>query len=348
MEERRASLISPQIQEIMQSPQKEERIRELFANMHPYDIFVLCEDLKAAEIAECIRALGVETGIELFQEFPDDRKKEIFDCFPKAWMTDILEWMAPDERADFVSSLSEERMEAILPLVARAERIDIKKLMEYEEETAGAIMTTDYASLPPQITVKEAIEKIKLQAFDRETIYYIYVIDAGRKLLGFVTLKDVLVASSSSRIEDIMNKNVISARVDEDKEEVAKRLSDYDFLAIPIVNPAGSLVGIVTVDDVVDVVIEESTEDIYKYGAAGEYIDYHKANPFHVARQRAFWLLLLIFVSFISAWVLQKKFRTAGGGGGPEFFYPALAGSRGERRDPVLHGRDPRSGHGQH
>ncbi|MCA9408273.1 MAG: magnesium transporter [Candidatus Omnitrophica bacterium] len=326
---KRGSIINPEIQAVLSSSNRKEGIKKLFADMHPYDIFVLCEDLDNTQIAECIRALGVPAGIELFEQFDDDRRKEIFSCFSGEWMADILEEMSHDERADFVKNLSPEKMEEILPLVARAERIDIKKLIEYKEGTAGSILTTDYASLPPNISVKEAIEKIKLQAFNRETIYYIYVIDSDRKLLGFVSLRDILVAPSQKLIEDIMHKNVISANVNDDKEEVANKLSDYNFLAIPIVDNDERLVGIVTVDDVVDVVIEETTEDIYKYGAAGEYIDYMKANPFNVARQRAFWLLFLIIVGSVSAFILQKNTYLLETVVALSFFTPLLLGAGG-------------------
>jgi len=192
--QRRGSLITPQIREILNSSDKTEKIKEFFTGMHPYDIIVLCENLEDYQVAECIKALGIPTGIEVFEEFDDKRKKAIFDCFSKEWMADILEEMAPDERADFVKYLSEEKMEEILPLVARAERNDIKKLIKYEEGTAGSILTTDYAYLGQTLTVKEAIERLKLQAFDRETIYYVYVIDDDRCLLGFVSLKDLIVA----------------------------------------------------------------------------------------------------------------------------------------------------------
>jgi len=305
--EKSKSLIAPQILEILQAENKDQKLRDFFSDMHPYDIFVLCEDLGDAEITECIKALGVPHGIDVFEYFDDDRREEIFNCFSREWMADILEEMDPDDRADFVKFLPKAKREEILPLVARAERLDIKKLIEYKEGTAGSILTTDYAFLPPDITVRDAIEKIKQQAFDRETIYYIYVIDSERKLLGFVTLKDMIVAPSHKMVADIMLRNLISANVNEDKEEVAKKLNDYDFLAIPIVNDLNQLVGIVTVDDVVDVVIEETTEDIYKYGAAGEYIDYLKANSFHVAKQRVIWLMLLVFVGFVSAWVLERN-----------------------------------------
>ena len=126
-----ASLISPEIQEILQGSNIAQKLKELFHDMHPYDVFILCENLEDSEIAQCIKALGIPTGIELFQEFEDEKKEDIFDCFSKEWMADILEEMAPDDRADFVKFLPDEKLERVLPLIARAERIDIKKLSEY-------------------------------------------------------------------------------------------------------------------------------------------------------------------------------------------------------------------------
>jgi len=326
---KRHSLISPEIKEILNAPDASKHLKEAFDDMHPYDIFTLCEDLENNEIAACIKALGVPLGIELFEQFDDQRKEEIFDCFSKEWMADILEEMAPDERADFVKFLPDERLEEVLPLIARAERIDIKKLIEYKEGTAGSILTTEYASLAPDITVKAALEKLKSQAFNRETIYYIYVVNNERELIGFVSLRDLLVEPSGSKIENVMHKNVISARVDEDKEIVAKRISDYDFLAIPIVDEGDRLIGIVTVDDVVDVVIEESTEDIYKYGAVGEYMDYMKSNMFQMAQQRVVWLLILIFVGFIAAWVIETNSMQLKTVVALSFFIPLLLGAGG-------------------
>ena len=221
-------------------------------------------------------------------------------------MADVLEEMPPDERVDFIKALPEDRAEEILPLVAQAERNDIKRLMQFKEGTAGSILTTEYASLGRGITAKEALEKLKLQAPNKETIYYIYITDEGKKLIGFISLKKLIVSRSDALINDIMNENVISVNVNEDKEIVAKKLSDYDFLAIPVVDDDSRLIGIVTVDDVVDVVIEEDTEDMLRYGAAGEYIDYMGSGPFQIARQRVLWLLVLVIMGFVSGWVIQK------------------------------------------
>ena len=325
----RTHFFQPEIEEILNSPDKARLLREAFEDMHPYDMFVLCDDLEDRQIAECVRILGIPTGISLFERFEDERKKTIFSCFNKEWMADILEEMPPDERADFVKCLPGDKVEEILPLVARAERLDIKKLLTYQEGTAGSIMTTEYASLPRDVTVRAALEKIKLQAFNRETIYYIYVIDHDRKLLGFVSLKDILVEVSTLTVADIMQTNLVTVGVNEDKEQVAKMLSDYDFLAIPVVDDRQRLVGIVTVDDVLDVVEEETTEDIYKYGAAGEYSDYRTSAPYQVARQRSFWLMILICVGFVSAFVLAVNSEHLHAVMALSFFTPMLLGASG-------------------
>jgi magnesium transporter len=325
----RKSVIEPEISEILASEDKAAKIREVFHDMHPYDVFVLLEDLEDVQVAECVKALGFPDGIRVFEEFDDGRKQEIFECFSREWMADILEEMSPDERADLVKSLPEEKIEQVLPLVARAERIDIKKLITYEEGTAGSIMTTDYASLPPDITARDALEKIKLQAFDHKTIYYVYVIDQSRKLLGFVSLRQILAAPSRMPLEAIMHKHVISAQVNDDKEDVANKLSDYGFVSLPVIDEEERLVGIVTADDIIEVFEEETTEDIYKYGAAGEYIDYMKANIFNIAQQRSLWLLILIFVGFISSFVLQKNSAHLQEVVALSFFIPLLLGAGG-------------------
>ncbi|MFH1855734.1 MAG: magnesium transporter [Candidatus Omnitrophota bacterium] len=323
------SAFSPEFKKILQSPEKTAGIKQYFADIHPHDIFIACVKLDLPEIAEIIIALGRPKGIELFEEFDTEQRIEIFPHFSKTWMTGLLEEMSSDERADFIKALPQGKTEEILPLVARAERNDIKKLIQYEEGTAGSILTTDYAYLPPEITAKEALERLKHQAFDRETIYYVYVTDEQRKLLGFVSLKNILLASSENLINNIMNKRVISVNAAEDTESVSKKLADYDFLAIPVVDNENKLLGIVTIDDVVDVVREEDTEDIYRYGAAGEHIDYIKSTPLSIAQQRIFWLLFLILVGFISGWIMEQHAARIQSMVAIVFFIPVLLAAGG-------------------
>lgn len=323
------SIISPEIKEILRLPNKKEKLNEIFSEIHPYDIFILVEGLLPEEIAEVITAMGIPKGIQVFEKFKIKRQRWIFRHFTKEWMADVLEEMSPDERVDFIKALPGDRAEEILPLVAQAERNDIKRLMQFKEGTAGSILTTEYASLGLGITVKEALEKLKLQAPNRETIYYVYITDEEKRLIGFVSLKKLIVSKSEALIGDIMNKNVISVNVDDDKETVARKLSAYDFLAMPIVNYDNKLIGIVTVDDVVDVVIEEDTEDMLHYGAAGEYIDYMGSGPLQIARQRILWLLVLVIMGFVSGWVIQRYAVQLQTIIALAFFIPVLTGSGG-------------------
>ncbi|HPN72897.1 MAG TPA: magnesium transporter, partial [Candidatus Omnitrophota bacterium] len=301
-----AALIAPEIKEIMALDDRADKLREAFSEFHPRDIFLLCEGLEAHDNAEIVMALGRPLGIEFFQHFGIRQQRHIFKFFPKDWMARVLEEMAPDERVDFIKALPKERTEEILPLVAQAERNDIRRLIQYKEGTAGAVLTTEYASLSPDITVKQAIEKLKLQAFNRETIYYTYVVDENRKLIGFVSLKDLIISESSKTVREVMSSNVISVKLDEDEAAVAQKLSDYDLLAIPVVDEQNTLVGIVTYDDVMDIIVQEDTEDIYKYGAAGEYIDYLGSKPTTVARKRIFWLMVLVIMGFVSGLVIES------------------------------------------
>lgn len=323
------SLISPEIKEILNLPDKDAKVREIFADLHPRDIFALCEELEPQQNAEIIMALSRPLGIEFFEEFKVRQQLEIFRYFPREWMGHILDEMSPDERADFIKALPRERADELLPLVAQAERNDIKKLIEYEEGTAGSVLTTEYAFISQDITVKEAIERLKLQAFNRETIYYVYVIGKERILLGFVSLKDLLVSGADKIVRDIMHTNIISGLVSDDKEDIAKKLSDYDLLAIPIVDTDNRLVGIVTVDDVVDVIVDESTEDIYKYGAAGEHIDYMGSHPGLIAKQRILWLLVLVVMGFFSGMIMEKYAFQLQAVVALVFFIPLLCDSGG-------------------
>ncbi len=328
MDKSKASLAGPEIREILEQEHYQEKLRELFDEMHPYDIFSLIEDLPPEDIARIIAALK-EKGIEVFEYFSDEDKKEIFYCFSRGKMVDLLEEMSSDERADFIKRLPEEIIDDILPLVAQADRNDIKKLVAYKEGTAGAIMTTEYANVPPDMTVEEAMDYLRKIAPNRETIYYIYVTDKARRLIGFVSLRELIVARKGAKIEDIMHKDVISVKASEPATEAAKKISDYDFLALPVVDENDALVGIVTVDDVLDVVVEEDTEDMLSYGATGVVHQYLEEPVFGIAKKRIMWLLILVFVQFISGAILQAHSAQLQAMIAIAFFIPVLSGTGG-------------------
>jgi magnesium transporter len=199
-----------------------------------------------------------------------------------------------------------------LPLIAQAERSDIRKLLSYPEDSAGAIMTTEYASLPENITVREALDRLRKQAPDSETIYYIYVLDEGRRVQGFVSLRQLILAKPDTKLADLITRDVITVRVDQDREIAAQELARFDFIALPVVDNQNRLVGIVTHDDVLDVLQEEATEDVQRLGAVepleGSYLD---TPLLTLTWKRGIWLVLLLFAALATAGVLKGYERVS-------------------------------------
>jgi magnesium transporter len=213
--------------------------------------------------------------------------------------------MSPDERVDLVKRMDEQRQAEIMPLVARADREDIVRLAKYDESTAGSIMTTDYAAVGADLNVEDAIRRLRHEAPDRETIYYIYVVDADRRLIGFCELKDLIRSMPWKRVSDIMSEDVISIPVDMDVEEVAALFTQYDTIALPVVDADKKLVGIITHDDVMDVVIEAATEDAHLMGAVQPISADYLATPFwETIRKRLPALIILFIAELLASFVL--------------------------------------------
>ncbi|GIT31005.1 MAG: magnesium transporter MgtE [Planctomycetaceae bacterium] len=243
----------------------------------------------------------------IFSYFDLPDQLELVKTVPRESFSRLIEEMAPDDRVDLLERLDPERVENLLPMVAQAERRDIQRLLSFPDDSAGSIMTTEYASLPAEATAAEALEQLRQQAPDRETIYYVYVIDDGRRLRGFISLRDLILARPETRVNEIMERDVISVRVDDDQEEVAQRLARYDFIAIPVVDAQNQLVGIVTHDDAMDVAQEEADEDAYRSGAVVPLQDdYLSTSLVTLAWKRGGWLVVLLFAAVLTALALQS------------------------------------------
>lgn len=326
---------------IPESERSEAQLRELLARAdaealrgfcreaHPATVADLLSQLEPTEIKQALELVELPTRAQIFSHLDLELQARLVSLLDREAMARLLEEMPHDRRVDLVQALDEELREDILPLVARAERADIRRLASYPEDTAGALMTTDYAALPPDITVREALERLRLQAPDRETIYYVYVVDERRRLIGFVSLKDLILARPQRLVRDVMHTDVISVRAEDDREHVADVIGHYDLLAVPVVNGEGVLVGIITVDDIVEVLEEEATEDIYHYGAAGEHVDYLEASPWQIARQRLTWLVILVVAALFSSFVLKQFSGVLTAIGALAYFIPLLCGSGG-------------------
>jgi len=300
-----STLLVPELRELL-AVGDTEALRQFCERGQRAVVADLLSGLDPEEILQVLRACELPTQAEVFSQFELELQAQLVPLIDREETAHLLEEMPHDLRVDLVQALDEEVRENILPLVARAERTDIRRLSSYPEDTAGALMTTDYAALPPDLTVSEALERLRHQAPDRETIYSVYVIDEQRRLIGFVSLKDLILARPSRLVREVMYTDVISVRADQDREEVADIIGHYDLLAVPVVNGEGVLVGIVTVDDIVEVLEEEATEDMYHYGAAGEHLDYLSASPLSIARQRLPWLIILVLAAFLSGFVLEQ------------------------------------------
>jgi magnesium transporter len=283
---------------------------------------VVC-DLHPATIADFSEGLSVEETWQLLDHGPVTRQAEILTFFPSTKQVEmvtgagrhliskLLEAMPHDDRVEMLRQLDPEVVDDLLPLVAKADREDIRRLLSYPEDSAGAMMTTDYAWLPPDLTVGQAIEELRKQASDKETIYYVYVLDENRRMLGFVSLRHLILAKPSAKVADIMQTEVISVRVDADREEVVKLLQRYNFLAIPVIDDQHRLVGIITHDDAIDVVVEEATEDVLHMGGVSTITESYLDAPFvTIWRKRAVWLACL-FVAELLTFTALTQFESA-------------------------------------
>ena len=208
--------------------------------------------------------------------------------------------MPSDKRADVFKRLDEAQQNALLPALAQAEREDIRQLSSYIEGTAGAIMSSEYATLKPNMMVKDAINMLRFEAPDTETIYFAYVLDQARKILGVLSLKQLILAPEEQNINELMETNLLTAYVDTDQDEVAKIIARYDLLALPIIDHQDMMVGIVTYDDAMDVASEEATEDFLKVGAvnASSKLSIKSEPILQLYQKRVFWLVFLVFGSF--------------------------------------------------
>lgn len=196
-----------------------------------------------------------------------------------------------------------------MPALAQAEREDIRRLTSYAEGTAGAIMTSEYATLPPNATAGSAIEHLRQVAPNKETIYYSYVLDENRRLLGYISLRDLIVARRDAKVRDLMHESVIFAHTGEDQEEAARKIQKFDLIALPVVNDDNAMVGIITHDDAIDVMTQEHIEDLEKLMAIGgshEAGSYMRTSPWGHFRNRAGWVAVLAVVGMLSGLIMQR------------------------------------------
>lgn len=325
---KRQTLLTPTVRELLTS--NKEELRQTLKDLHPADIAEMMPDLKKDEQLQLFGLLEKDKAQQVFENLEEEEEAALLKHLEKEEVKQILTQMPPDEKADLFGKLPDNIVAKLFQLLSEEERLNLRKLLAYPEGSAGAIMTTEYVSFKPDLTASEAIKQIRKIAPRKETIYFTYITDDLGKLLGFVSLKDIVLARPDQRLKEVMHTNVISANLNQDQEEVAKTIHKYDLLAIPVVDNFNQLQGIVTVDDIMDVMEEENTEDIYKM-ASIERLDekYFDASFSTLARKRIIWLTILLFTYTFSTSLLRHYSPTLEFVVALAYFIPMLTGSGG-------------------
>ncbi|CAO1670031.1 magnesium transporter [Halomonas sp. NYA30] len=286
------------------------------------------EELPAA--LALLNILSAERAANVLGYLPGESQLEVVRELDDSQVLKLLEEMGSDERADLFNLLSEDRREALLRRMAHREREDLKRLASYEEGTAGAIMTSDYVSIASGMTVSQAMMRVRQTAPDAETVYQLYILDSDGHLIGTMSLRQLMVARPGAIVDDIMIKDVISTRVDNAQEDVARIVAKYDLLALPVIDADGRMVGIVTHDDAMDVAESEATEDFHKGMSIGQLEDgVSRVKLWSLYRKRVFWLVLLVFANLFSGAGIAYFEETIAAQVALVFFLPLLIGSGG-------------------
>ena len=284
-----------------------DMFREAFLDLHTYEQSEFFLTLTEGEREKLYHFLSPKEVSDFFDSFElePDEYEQLFSEMDARYAAQVVGLMQYDNAVDILNELPKEMAATYLPLMNREDREEIRSLMDYEDDTAGGIMTTEFVSIDSEMTVRQAMEHLKKVAPNSETIYYLFVTDPRNKLAGIISLRDLIVAEDDAYIGDIMKERVISVRVSDDQEEVANIVRDYDFLAVPVVDFQNHLVGIITADDIMDVIHEEAEEDYYKLAGMSEEGSPQDGNALQSAKKRLPWLIGLTFMGMITATMLS-------------------------------------------
>ena len=309
-------------------------LRILLLDMEPADIALFMSDnFDEKEQIMFFRLLPKELASDVFVELDTDLQESLIKAFTDKELKAVIDDMYLDDTVDVIEEMPANVVKRILKMADPENRKQINQLLEYPDDSAGSIMTTEYVSLSASTTIETAFDRIRRTGLNKETIYTCYVTDRKKHLIGVVTVKDLLLAEKNDVIANIMDTNVITVETLEDKEQVAQKFSKYDFLALPVIDKEGCLVGIVTVDDAVDVIQEEATEDIQKMAAMlPNEKPYLKQSIWSIWKARIPWLLLLMISATFTSLILSRyesSLATIASGAVLYAFVPMLTGTAG-------------------
>jgi len=298
------------IQELIKD-KKLNQLREELNDLNSVDISIMLErvyeELDKEKLLIAFRILTKEKAGEVFSHFSLEMQQKLIEHLTDAELKNVIDELYMDDMVDLLEEMPSNVVKRILKNVKKEDRVVINELLKYPEDSAGSIMTTEFVDLKENMTVEEALNKIRKIGLDKETIYYCYVLTTKRSLVGIIDLKKLVIGDKKEKIKNLMETNVIKVTTLEDKENVAKTLSKYNLLALPVVDNEDKLVGIVTVDDAIDVIQEETTEDLEKIaGIAPSEDTYFSTGIFTHAKNRILWLLVLMLSATVTGGIITE------------------------------------------
>ncbi len=329
---RLATLLGPDLKQLLK--EDPEQVRELLDEIHPEDLADLIGELDADEAAELLARLPAEDAAPIFERLESDEQEEIAELMEPESVAHIASEMAPDDRADLFSVLPEKMGEDILE---RLQRVDpeaaeeVRDIEKWPETAAGHLMTTAYVHVAPDCTVAAAIEAVRAFSENHsENVYNIYALESGDKLMGIASIRDLLLAKSYQPLNDILRENLLSVKPDEDQEEVARKMAKYDLNVMPVVDESGQILGVITIDDIIDVLTLEQTEDVQKI-AGMEPLDlpYFRTTFLTFIKKRGVWLFVLFFGEFFTQTALRHYDPVFDAIHGAAYYVPLLISAGG-------------------
>ena len=302
------TLFLPELREMLADDNVAE-LSDFCVAMHPSRTAAFMEGLSDDEIWQVLKNSTPENVADIFSYFDQDRKPSLLDTDRVQQAAELVAHLPSDDRVDLLQELDESLRQGIMDLLPVDERRDIQRLSQYPEGTAGAVMTTEMAKVSKDLTIREAIDEIARQSEDYETIYYLYIVDVEKRLRGLVSARQLLTGMKrpDTLISEIMETDLVTALVMEDQEEVADKVAHMDVLAIPVIDESQQLLGIITHDDIIDVLQEEATEDAHRAGAV-EPLDesYLRTSVLTLSWKRGIWMTILFFCALLTAIALEQ------------------------------------------
>ncbi|MGN7387052.1 magnesium transporter [Sporosarcina sp. SAFN-015] len=311
--------------------------RDEYLMLHPYDRAVFYEKVEAEQRKLMYFFLSPKELAEIFEtsEIDEDEYKQFLQEMDTTYAADMISHMFVDNAVDVLKELDKAQIASYLTLMNKEAAAQIKSLLHYEEYTAGSIMTTEYVSIPQYSTVRSAMTILRNEAPSAETIYYVFVVDEDNRLTGVVSLRDLIITDEDTLIQSIMNERVVSVLVSDDQEDVARTTQDYNLLAVPVVDFQQHMLGIITVDDIIDVLDEEASDDYSKLAAVSNMDSFDKTS-FSAAKKRIPWLIILLVLGMLTANLIDLFTDTISQVALLAAFIPLIAGTAGNSGTQAL------------